>query len=151
MLAKVAPGIAYVCAGALLAGSAFGQTSALAPERVSGDELQWQAQANGNQRANLAGDDKKAGLYAYRVKFPPNFRNQPHFHPDDRIVTVMSGTLYVGFGEQFNETALKPLAAGSIWTEPMKQPHFVWAKEGEVVIQVVGHGPSGVTLVQPAK
>jgi quercetin dioxygenase-like cupin family protein len=151
MLAKFAAGIACLCAGTLLAGSAFGQTSALAPARLTGDELQWQAQANGNQRANLAGDDKKAGLYAYRVKFPPNFRNQPHFHPDDRIVTVMSGTLYVGFGEQFNEAALKPLAAGSIWTEPMKQPHFVWAKEGEVVIQVVGHGPSGVTLVPPAK
>jgi hypothetical protein len=26
-----------------------------------------------------------------------------------------------------------------------KQPHFVWAKDGEVVIQVVGHGPSATT------
>jgi hypothetical protein len=33
----------------------------------------------------------------------------------------------------------------------MKQPHYVWAKEGEAVIQVVGHGPSGLTLIQPAK
>ena len=24
-------------------------------------------------------------------------------------------------------------------------PHFVWAKDGEVVIQVVGHGPSATT------
>ena len=86
-------------------------------------------------------------MYAYRVRFPANFRNQPHFHPDDRIVTVMSGTLYVGFGEQFNEGGMKPLPAGSVWTEPMKQPHYVWAKDGEVVIQVIGHGPSGVTLI----
>jgi hypothetical protein len=58
MLARCA-GIAYVCAGAMLAGAAFGQTSALAPARLSGDELKWQAQPNGNYRADLAGDDKK--------------------------------------------------------------------------------------------
>ena len=81
------------------------------------------------------------------MKFPANFRNTPHFHPDDRVVTVMSGTLYVGYGEQFAESQLKALPAGSIWTEPAKQPHFVWAKDGEVVIQVSGVGPSGVTQV----
>jgi hypothetical protein len=37
---------------------------------------------------------------------------------------------------------MKALPAGSVFTEPVQQPHFVWAKEGEVVIQVVGHGPS---------
>jgi len=45
---------------------------------------------------------------------------------------------------------MKALPAGSIWTEPAKQPHFAWAKEGEVVIQVVGgNGPSGVTRIEP--
>jgi hypothetical protein len=62
---------------------------------------------------------------------------------------VISGTLYVGFGEQFDEGKMKVLPATSIWTEPAKQPHFVWAKDGEVVIQVIGNGPSGVTLIQP--
>src|SRR5690349_19950530 len=107
MLVRYA-GIEYVCAGAMLAGASFGQTSALVPASLSGGELKWQAQPNGNYRADLAGDDKKAGLYAYRVKFPPKLRNQSHFHPDHRIVTVMSVTFYVGFGDQFDEAALKP-------------------------------------------
>ena len=128
--------------------SGFAQ-SALQPARLTPDELKWAPTPTGTQRANLGGDDKKAGLYLYRVKFPANFRNTPHFHPDDRVVTVMSGTLYVGYGEQFDEAQLKPLPAGSIWTEPAKTPHFVWAKNGEVVIQVSGVGPSAVTLVQP--
>ena len=127
--------------------SAFAQ-SALQPARLTPDELKWAPTPTGTQRANLGGDDKKAGLYLYRVKFPANFRNTPHFHPDDRVVTVMSGTLYVGYGEQFAESQLKALPAGSIWTEPAKQPHFVWAKDGEVVIQIVGNGPSGVTVIQ---
>ena len=60
---------------------------------------------------------------------------------------VISGTLHVGYGEVFDESKMKALPAGSIWTEPAKQPHFVWAKDGEVVIQIIGSGPSGTTLV----
>jgi quercetin dioxygenase-like cupin family protein len=123
--------------------------SALQPARLTPEELHWATTPTGTLRTNLGGDDKKAGLYLYRVKFPANFKNTPHFHPDDRVVTVMSGTLYVGYGERFEEKQMKALPAGSIWTEPAKQPHFVWAKDGEVVIQVSGVGPSGVTQVQP--
>jgi hypothetical protein len=43
---------------------------------------------------------------------------------------------------------MKALPASSIWTEPAKQPHFVWAKDGGVVIQVIGNGPSAVILIQ---
>jgi quercetin dioxygenase-like cupin family protein len=90
-------------------------------------------------------------MYMYRVRFPANYKVQPHFHPDERVVTVISGVLYMGYGEQFDESAMKALPAGSIWTEPAKQPHFVWAKDGEAIIQVVGsNGPSGTTRIDPA-
>ncbi len=85
----------------------------------------------------------------YRVRIPDNYKVQPHFHPDERVITVMSGTFYMGYGEQFDESAMKALPAGSIWTEPAKQPHFALAKDGEVVIQVVGsNGPSGTTRIE---
>lgn len=124
---------------------------ALETVRLAPGDLKWAATPAGTPRAHLAGDDKKAGLYADRFKLPANFRKQPHFHPDDRVVTVMSGTLYVGFGEHFDESKMKALPAGSIWTEPAKQSHFVWAKDGEVVIQVIGNGPSGETFIQQKK
>jgi hypothetical protein len=128
---------------------AFAQSTALEPARLAPEDLKWDTTPMGTQRAILAGDDRKAGMYAVRVRFPANFRNAPHFHPDDRIGTVISGTLYVGFGEQFDESKMKALPPSSIWTEPAKEPHFVWAKDGEVIIQVIGNGPSGVTLIQP--
>ena len=44
---------------------------------------------------------------------------------------------------------MKVMPAGSIWIEPARQAHFVWAKDGEVVIQIVGgNGPSGTTQIQ---
>jgi len=116
--------------------------AALELVRLTPDDLKWVATPVGVYIAKLAGDDKTAGMYAIRYRFPDNFRVQPHFHPDDRLVVVLSGTLHVGYGERFDESKLRSLPAGSIWTEPAEQPHFVWAKDGEVVIQVVGNGPS---------
>lgn len=125
------------------------QGEAVLPVRLTPDELRWLPQPNGNQQAVMVGNQRETGLYMYRTRFPAHFRNRPHFHPDPRIVTVMSGTLYVGYGDTMDESQMKALPAGSIFTEPPRQPHYVWAKDGEVVIQVTGYGPSGTTVIDP--
>ena len=137
-------------ASALLVSGGLARSEPLVAIRMAPDEFKWDTPSSGSQRVKLVGDEQKSGMYPYRVRFPANWKVQPHFHPDERVVTVMSGTLYFGYGEQFDESAMKALPAGSIWTEPAKQPHFVWAKDGEVVIQVVGaNGPSGLTRIEP--
>ena len=145
--------IAQVTGWILLALIACGspvRAEPVAAVRMAPNEIKWEGDPSGVQRATLVGDEKKPGVYTYRVRFPANHKVQPHFHPDERVVTVLSGTLYVGFGEVFDESAMKALPTGSIWTEPPKQPHFVFAKEGEVVFQVVGaNGPSGTTRIEP--
>jgi quercetin dioxygenase-like cupin family protein len=123
------------------------QGEPLVPARLTPGELKWVTQPNGNQQAVMAGNQKEQGLYVYRTRFPAGFRNQPHFHPDQRIVTVMSGTLYVGYGEKMDDSQMKALPAGSVFTEPPRQPHYVWAKGGKVVIQVTGFGPSATTVI----
>lgn len=127
------------------------QAEPLSSVRVAPDELTWKPQplGAGLQRANIIGDDKKSGIYVYRIRFPAGLRVKPHFHPDERVVTVISGTLLMGYGDKFDEAVMKPLPTGSVWTEPAKAPHYVWAKDGEVVIQVMGaNGPSGVTQIE---
>jgi quercetin dioxygenase-like cupin family protein len=113
------------------------------------NQLTWSTGATGTQQAKIVGDPAKPGMYVVRSKFPPGLRVEPHFHPDERIVTVLSGTVYVSYGEQFDESKMQALPAGSVWTEPANQPHFTWAKDGEALIQVVGNGPSGVIPVRP--
>jgi quercetin dioxygenase-like cupin family protein len=144
IILRVACNAAFV----LFVSTAFAQSEPFKTARLTPDELKWAPTQTGNQQAIIAGDPQKTGMYAYRTKFAANFRNQPHYHPDERIVTIVSGTLYVGYGEQFDESKLKALPAGSIFIEPAKQPHFVWAKDGEVIIQVIGYGPSATTPVQ---
>jgi hypothetical protein len=139
--------LVHLSALALVAGATLAQVDAFAPVRLAPEELTWTKRDNGTFRAGVAGDDQRPGMYSYRARFPANHRVEPHFHPDNRTVVVISGTLYVGFGERFDEREMKALPAGSTWTEPMRQPHFAWAKDGEVAIQIVGVGPSASTPV----
>jgi quercetin dioxygenase-like cupin family protein len=126
------------------------------------DQIPWKRNAAGrketavvtagsNETAVLYGDPTKSGTYVYRSKFAPGSKNMPHWHPEERTVVILSGTLYYGLGEQWDESKLIALPAGTFLAEPPKTIHFTWAKEGEVILQVTGIGPTGTTLVQPSK
>ena len=139
---------AVVIALAAVASVTLAPAQALETVRLAPDDLDWGEASDTTTVVDIAGDNETAGMYAYRVRFPEGFRNQPHFHPDNRIVTIISGILHVGFGNEFDEGAMRALPAGSVWTEPGDQPHFVSAQDGGVVIQVIGVGPSGTTQVE---
>ncbi len=97
----------------------------------------------------LYGDPKKPGLFVTRVRFAPGWKDPPHWHPDPaRTVVVLAGTLYFGSGEDWDESKVKAYPAGTFYSEPPKSPHFTWAKDGEVIIQLTGIGPSGKTFVK---
>jgi quercetin dioxygenase-like cupin family protein len=97
--------------------------------------------------AIIYGDPTKKGLYVTRAKFAPGQKNMPHWHPDERTVVVLSGTYYFAYGEQWDEKQLKPLPPGSFLTEPPKAPHYNWAKDGEVILQITGYGPTAATAI----
>ena len=108
-------------------------------------EINYVASGKGVETAVLYGDPSKPGLYVVRLKLPAGAKVMPHIHPGEaRTMTVLSGTLYFGFGTEFDETKLKPYPAGTFFTELPTTPHFVAAKEGEVIFQATGIGPSGM-------
>jgi quercetin dioxygenase-like cupin family protein len=96
------------------------------------------------QHATLFGDSSQPGLYVDRIKFMPGMKVMPHWHPDTvRTVLVMSGTFYFAVGEQWDESKLKAYPAGTLYSEPARSPHYAWAKDGEVILQVTAIGPTG--------
>jgi hypothetical protein len=100
------------------------------------------------QTAVLYGDPTKPGVFVTRVKFSAGWKDMPHWHPDEvRTVAVLSGTFYFASGEKWDETKFKAYPAGTFYSEPSKAPHYTWAKDGEVIIQVTGVGPSGKTFI----
>ena len=101
------------------------------------------------QTVVIFGDPTKPGVFVSRVKFSAGWKDPPHWHPDEvRTAVVLSGTLYFGTGEEWDESKIKAYPAGTFYSEPSKAPHYTWAKDGEVIIQVTGVGPSGKTFVK---
>jgi quercetin dioxygenase-like cupin family protein len=113
------------------------------------DQMEFKAAVSpGPQSAVLYGDPTKAGVYVTRVKLASGLKLMPHSHPDEwRTAVVLSGTLYWAFGDQWDESKLKAYPAGTFFSEPSKAPHFVWAKDGEVILQFTGMGPTGTTPI----
>jgi hypothetical protein len=101
------------------------------------------------QEIVLLGDPSKPGLYTIILKVAGNTKIAAHYHPDQRIATVLSGNWYFGYGDHFDEKQLKLLPAGSVYSEVKGQNHFAMTKE-PVVVEITGYGPSGVTYFDPA-
>ncbi len=96
------------------------------------------------QHATLFGDSSQPGLYVDRIKFMPGMKVMPHWHPDSvRTVLVMSGTFYFAVGEQWDGASSRLILRGRYIPNPARSPHYAWAKDGEVILQVTAIGPTG--------
>jgi quercetin dioxygenase-like cupin family protein len=102
----------------------------------------------GPEIAVLYGDPSEPGVYVQRLRFPAGLKLMPHFHPDEwRTGVVLSGSYYFGLGEQWDESKLRLYPPGTFFSEPKGTPHFVWAKDGEVMVQFTAMGPTGITRI----
>src|SRR6267142_102938 len=129
------------------------------PATIKVDEIPWPSATAGGTGTSgvsgietvvLKGDPTKPGLYVLALRAPANMTIQAHSHKDDRVATVLKGTWYFGYGEKFDEKALKALPPGSSYTEPPNTAHFARTRE-QVVLEIVGYGPSSTTYVNPAE
>lgn len=120
--------------------------------RVTPEEIKWSpnpALPKGVQTAVMYGDPRRSGLFALRVKFPPNTKLGVHSHPDERIRTVISGTYYSAVGEKFEASKMIPFPAGTVSHVPVNVWQFAETREEEVVIQIIGIGPTRIDYLDP--
>ena len=133
--------------GALVWGLGTAPTNKPAP--VFPDGLRW-ASPPGNpavQGAWVVGSERNAGPYLFRVKMAAGGRIPPHTHPDERSTTVLEGTIFVGFGETFDEAKGVAIPAGAVYVAPSNVAHYVWAKEA-AVYQEAGAGPTATAFIK---
>ena len=84
-----------------------------------------------------------------RLKFPPNFKVMPHWHPGIEHITIISGVLNMGLGSVFDPSKTRALGPGSLSIMQPKTQHYVWTSE-ETIGQVHSIGPWSVNYVNPA-
>jgi hypothetical protein len=142
---------ALAAAAALVAANAHADKDKAGFVRIPPEEVKWTDRPgyDGVKFAMLVGDPSKPGLYVIRAKFSPGAMTRPHWHADERYVTVLQGTWYTGEGDTFEPDKTQPLKQGSLMIHPAKGHHYDGAKDEEVIVQIVGIGPSSTILIDP--
>lgn len=95
------------------------------------------------------GDLSKPGVYLIRVRFEPGIMSMPHYHGEDRLATVLKGTWWTGTGKDFDPASTQPIRSSGYMMHPAGEAHFDGAKDEEVILQIVGVGPSSTTFIRP--
>jgi quercetin dioxygenase-like cupin family protein len=93
----------------------------------------------GAKMAVLQGDPSKPGLFTVRLELPDGYRVQPHLHPTDESLTIISGTFLLGMGDTLDAARATVLKTGEFG--------FVEAR-GRTVVQVHAMGPFVLTYVR---
>jgi hypothetical protein len=101
--------------------------------------------ANGNQQAVLVGDPSGPSLYVAMVRWLPGHMSRPHSHPNDRFITVLSGTWWMGSGTTFDPNATVPMPAGSFVTHFGRGIRYGGAKDEPAMLLIIGEGPGTST------
>ena len=119
---------------------------------IAASDLKWDDVPSlppGAKIAVIEGPMNEAVPFTFRLKFPANYSIPAHSHPAIERVTVLSGTFHMGAGDRLDSQKTMPLSPGDVMIMQPKTNHFAWTKE-EVVVQLNGTGPWGVTYVNPA-
>jgi hypothetical protein len=149
--AAIAIGAAF--SARMLAGSA--SAAELDPKAViykMPDQIELKATGNGNASVVLAGEPNKTGLYVVMNRWlKGNHFSKPHFHPNDRFITVLQGTWWVGSGRKWDPNNSVPMRAGTFVTHFAKQVHWDGAKDEDALILIVGEAPASSTRVEEEK
>ena len=135
---------------ALLCATSSTAAQVTQPEPIRPEYLEWSSPPDNPlvQGAWMIGAERAPGAYAFRVTMLKGGRIPPHTHPDTRHSTVLSGTLYVGFGHVSDDSRLVAVPEGAAYVVPAGVPHYLYAKDGDVIYQEGGIGPTATVPVK---
>ena len=140
--------LACTVSAAALAAEAKGDYTVVTP-----DALEWQEGPDfiepGAELAVLAGNPVE-GAFTARLKFPADYDIHAHEHTAHKYLTVISGTLHIGFGDELDKSDGMALEAGSFVKVPAGQHHYEWFEE-ETVLQVHMNEAIEVIYADPEK
>ncbi|MGE0449471.1 MAG: cupin domain-containing protein [Vicinamibacterales bacterium] len=142
--------------GACLIGTQAASTQTPAvPEGFVAKQLEEMTPQSGATSVVLMGDPSKPGIYVVQNVFAPGRGSRPHFHDQDRYVTVVKGTWWVALGpdaDVYNPDKMVPMKPGSFVFHPANGHHYDGAKDEAVTVRIMGMGPVKSTqLEQPAR
>jgi hypothetical protein len=101
----------------------------------------------GSKLAILEGNPKQEGIFTIMAMFPPYFKIAVQDHPKDERVTVITGIVYVGFGDKMDTTNANKFTGGSYYLNPVGSHHYVFTQSEGCTLQITAFGPWGMITV----
>lgn len=131
-------------------GSVFSETSEKI-HYIIPNQLKWEstpALPKNIQVAILFGDPNRDAPLVMRLKIPAGTKIAPHWHPIDENITVLTGSLNVGMGDNFETANGAKFPTGSFISIPAKHHHYAWFTE-DTVLQLNNFGRWQIIYVNP--
>jgi quercetin dioxygenase-like cupin family protein len=101
-------------------------------------------------QVNLHGDPRKTGeFYIYINKFKPGRFGNPHYHPNDRFITVIDGASWHGTGPVVDPEHAHKVTKGTFMIDHARKVHWGGNKDEGGAYLIAGIGPA--TSVQVPK
>lgn len=102
----------------------------------------------GTKIAVLEGNPADTGFFTIRVQLPANSLLPVHYHLREERVTLISGEVFVGFGDQPNRSTGTKFTPGCFYINPALSHHYVYTRKKPAVLQLTGKGPWTFILVE---
>ncbi len=146
--------IPFLAVAFVLAASVLTAMPAIEQNTFTPDQIKWGPAPPfvpaGAQLAVLEGNPMaSSGDYTIRLKMPDGYKIAPHTHPLRENVTVVSGTLLVGMGDQWDASKTMKFPAGSFAYLDPSMHHYAGAA-GETIVQIHGLSPVKFNYINPA-
>lgn len=120
------------------------------PMYVNPADLKWgpapPTLPKGAKAAVLFGDPTKSGPFVIRLSAPAGYKIPPHWHSQTENLTIISGALYLGEGDKWDNAHAHALKPGGYHYLPAKAHHYAFTKAATVV-QIHGDGPFDINYV----
>lgn len=96
---------------------------------------------NGRRNIFLVNRRENKGYFVERSIFPAGYKSNPHTHPGNLNITVITGSFNLAINDNYDSPE-KPLiyGPGSFVIIPAGVPHFEWFTE-KTVMDISGVGP----------
>jgi quercetin dioxygenase-like cupin family protein len=90
----------------------------------------------------LYGNPSKPGLYIYINRFKPGRFGNPHYHPNDRFITVIEGAAWRGTGSVLEPDHAARVPRGTFMIDHAMKVHWDGTKDESAAYLIAGIGPA---------
>jgi quercetin dioxygenase-like cupin family protein len=94
----------------------------------------------GLQTESVFHEHSRRALYTIRSTLKKGLTFNPHANTDDRVISIVSGPLYLGAGEKVSKADQRAYGPGDLARIPAHTRHYFTAPEGDVVFDQFGRG-----------